>query len=288
MSDWIRALKEWNKNKSSWCVPKKGSADYNEVRAIMGRMQPMPKTKKQIKEEKERKTRVEKIKKESKQKEVKRKERGPTKEEIYEGGTRRRGKEQGPTKAEIYAGGTRRPGKKQKEVKAKLPKPPKGPKPVKGPKPPKGPKPAKSKKGPKPPAVDIDDMEDLENFWEEMKGWWMLEDYGRGWEDAADEKKFQKEILADELELPNSFAKKIISYYLSDAAIKRTYKPAERNWWITLRSTLKKYVGMKDNYEGQVRAQEDLEKRLERFKTEEERREDERAARRFRSAMKRK
>lgn len=123
MSDWIRALKEWNKNKSSWCVPKKGSADYNEVRAIMDRMQPMPKTKKQIKEEKERKTRVEKIKKESKQKEVKRREKGPTKEEIYAGGTRRRGKEQGPTKAEIYEGGTRRPGKKQREVKQREVKP---------------------------------------------------------------------------------------------------------------------------------------------------------------------
>jgi len=72
MSDWIKALKEWNKNKPSWCVPKKGSADYREVRAIMDRMQPMPKTRAQLKEEK-RKAKV---------------------KEILEKGTRRPGKKQ--------------------------------------------------------------------------------------------------------------------------------------------------------------------------------------------------
>jgi hypothetical protein len=31
---WIEALKEWNKGKSKWCVPRKGSADYDEVHAL--------------------------------------------------------------------------------------------------------------------------------------------------------------------------------------------------------------------------------------------------------------
>lgn len=66
MSDWIKALKEWNKNKPSWCVPKKGSADYREVRAIMDRMQPMPKTRRQM--------RAETKKREVKQREVKQRE----------------------------------------------------------------------------------------------------------------------------------------------------------------------------------------------------------------------
>ena len=30
-----RSLKKWNSNKSTWCLPKKGSAEYNEVRKIM-------------------------------------------------------------------------------------------------------------------------------------------------------------------------------------------------------------------------------------------------------------
>jgi hypothetical protein len=70
---WIKALKEWNKNKPSWCVPKKGSADYREVRAIMDRMQPMPKTRAQMMAEEKRKAKV---------------------KEILEKGTRRPGKKQ--------------------------------------------------------------------------------------------------------------------------------------------------------------------------------------------------
>ena len=38
---WIDALKVWNKGKGgSWCIPKKGSADYDAVRAIMERAKP--------------------------------------------------------------------------------------------------------------------------------------------------------------------------------------------------------------------------------------------------------
>lgn len=36
MKSWIQALKEWNTSKGNgWCVPKKGTADYDAVRAIM-------------------------------------------------------------------------------------------------------------------------------------------------------------------------------------------------------------------------------------------------------------
>ena len=34
-SVWITALKEYNSNKKTWCVPKKDSQDYNEVKKIM-------------------------------------------------------------------------------------------------------------------------------------------------------------------------------------------------------------------------------------------------------------
>jgi len=34
--NWIQALKQWNTSKGgAWCVPKKGTTDYDEVRAIM-------------------------------------------------------------------------------------------------------------------------------------------------------------------------------------------------------------------------------------------------------------
>ena len=32
---WLNALKEYNKDKSRWCIPKKGSAGYKLVRQIM-------------------------------------------------------------------------------------------------------------------------------------------------------------------------------------------------------------------------------------------------------------
>jgi hypothetical protein len=32
---WITALKKWNEGKDTWCLPKKGSKAYDEVRALM-------------------------------------------------------------------------------------------------------------------------------------------------------------------------------------------------------------------------------------------------------------
>ena len=34
-SKFNKALKEFNKNKSSWCIPKRGTTDYNKVMSIM-------------------------------------------------------------------------------------------------------------------------------------------------------------------------------------------------------------------------------------------------------------
>ena len=44
-SPFWKALEQWNGNKSSWCIPKKGSADYKEVLDIMQKHL-KPKTKK--------------------------------------------------------------------------------------------------------------------------------------------------------------------------------------------------------------------------------------------------
>ena len=44
-SPFWKALEQWNGNKSSWCIPKKGSADYMEVLDIMQKHL-KPKTKK--------------------------------------------------------------------------------------------------------------------------------------------------------------------------------------------------------------------------------------------------
>jgi hypothetical protein len=36
-NDWITALKAWNTKKGgSWCVPRKGTKEYDEVKAMMG------------------------------------------------------------------------------------------------------------------------------------------------------------------------------------------------------------------------------------------------------------
>jgi len=48
INSWVVALKEFNKNKSIWCIPKKGTKEYNEVRKIMDNMD----TKKKVKEKK--------------------------------------------------------------------------------------------------------------------------------------------------------------------------------------------------------------------------------------------
>lgn len=34
-NSWIKALKIFNKNKNEWCVPKKGTTEYNEVKKII-------------------------------------------------------------------------------------------------------------------------------------------------------------------------------------------------------------------------------------------------------------
>ena len=34
---WLEALKEWNFDKTMWCIPKKGTEEYDQVRAIMAR-----------------------------------------------------------------------------------------------------------------------------------------------------------------------------------------------------------------------------------------------------------
>lgn len=33
--NWISALKEYNKGHGSWCIPRKGTAEYNKVRELM-------------------------------------------------------------------------------------------------------------------------------------------------------------------------------------------------------------------------------------------------------------
>lgn len=38
VNNWIRALKKFNKNKDEWCIPKKGSKEYNEVKAIANKL----------------------------------------------------------------------------------------------------------------------------------------------------------------------------------------------------------------------------------------------------------
>jgi hypothetical protein len=46
---WMMALKEFNKNKSGmWCLPKKGTADYNEVRRIQKKMEKNTNFKKEL------------------------------------------------------------------------------------------------------------------------------------------------------------------------------------------------------------------------------------------------
>jgi len=35
---WITALKKWNEGNEKWCVPRKGTPEYNEVRKIMDEM----------------------------------------------------------------------------------------------------------------------------------------------------------------------------------------------------------------------------------------------------------
>jgi len=34
---WIEALKQWNKDRDAWCMPRKGTAEHAQVMAIMGK-----------------------------------------------------------------------------------------------------------------------------------------------------------------------------------------------------------------------------------------------------------
>ena len=35
MKKWLDALKQFNQGKTEWCIPKKGSAEYEQVKGIM-------------------------------------------------------------------------------------------------------------------------------------------------------------------------------------------------------------------------------------------------------------
>jgi hypothetical protein len=50
---WVQALKQYNSGKSVYMIPKQGSAEYNEVKAIMNgkQVKPVKKTRKAKKEE---------------------------------------------------------------------------------------------------------------------------------------------------------------------------------------------------------------------------------------------
>jgi hypothetical protein len=43
MKTWLEALKEWNAKKggSAWCIPKAGTKEYEQIRAMM-RDEPIP------------------------------------------------------------------------------------------------------------------------------------------------------------------------------------------------------------------------------------------------------
>ena len=71
---WIQALKKWNEsNNGTWCVPRKGSQAYDEVKAIM------------TGEEKKKETKEKKVKpKKEKEKKVVKKDEQEKKEEIKE------------------------------------------------------------------------------------------------------------------------------------------------------------------------------------------------------------
>jgi hypothetical protein len=38
MNDWIRALKQMNRKKKEWCVPKRGSPEYDKAIQIMEKL----------------------------------------------------------------------------------------------------------------------------------------------------------------------------------------------------------------------------------------------------------
>ena len=52
---WIQALKKWNSKNTCWCVPRKGTEQYNEVMALMKEDPPKKKVKKPEEEKKTKK-----------------------------------------------------------------------------------------------------------------------------------------------------------------------------------------------------------------------------------------
>jgi len=52
---WVQALKEYNKGKSEWCIPKKGGKEYQDIKKIMnGETNEQNKNKEKIKEYKKK------------------------------------------------------------------------------------------------------------------------------------------------------------------------------------------------------------------------------------------
>lgn len=43
--NWVQALKEWNKGRDTYCIPKKGTNEYNQVKKLMGSGAPAEPTK---------------------------------------------------------------------------------------------------------------------------------------------------------------------------------------------------------------------------------------------------
>jgi predicted RNA methylase len=69
-SVWILALKEFNKGKGEWCVPRKGSPEYDEIKKIMDKLKGKEEEKpKEIKKEEKKKKEEEQRPEEEKQEE---------------------------------------------------------------------------------------------------------------------------------------------------------------------------------------------------------------------------
>jgi hypothetical protein len=44
MPSWLKALQIWNNNKPTWCIPRKGSVEYDHVKKIMDNAKTVKKT----------------------------------------------------------------------------------------------------------------------------------------------------------------------------------------------------------------------------------------------------
>lgn len=58
---WIQALREFNKNKDNWCIPRKGTKDHNQVKQINDKLSEL--RKKGIKKQKKSDTELSNIRK---------------------------------------------------------------------------------------------------------------------------------------------------------------------------------------------------------------------------------